>query len=615
MRKKRHFSCLLPLCAVALLGGAAAFFSAGHRAQERTAAGTADLVLNDLSDLAGNYRAFSEDGGRMRSFSDGLQEEAVEKERAYERSGIINPGDLGLLQWQVKNRGEKSMDLAALVRVESAVPMTTGREEYVLTGLGEAERIPDENGKTAALVYCVPLGILDGSVETEAGSLGREAVFACGTDFSRDAGNAFSGMGFVVRTRIFAKQHRNTFGSIGVSDGKVFLSGDWRGIESFEQVIGENAPRPFSVQRLTASEEGEFLDAPYADGELYDLPEATNMMLLLSGEGLVREDVRIERTFVSPDGQETALDPSAVFHGYGDGRVRALLRLDDLPASLQGAGTLVLRISWSPGLGTGRVTGRTQSFLLRLVRKEQASEETPGETAVAEEHGDLQSGDREALASAIYAAAGRKSRLRSVVFGAALPEDLSEATVVADHGKPVYVWPADTGIVHVGTDGTLTLSGNCLEGVCRDLTKLTSIRFLDCSADEVTGIAGLARNCRGLTEIDLSVFDGEMLSDCKDALRGCTGLKTVHLGGMRLKGLDDASGMFAGCSSLAVITAAEGGPVAAEISAEMFAGCSSLYGGEGTAFDEALTDGRMAGIDRSGEPGYLTYVRADGDNG
>ena len=155
---------------------------------------------------------------------------------------------------------------------------------------------------------------------------------------------------------------------------------------------------------------------------------------------------------------------------------------------------------------------------------------------------------------------------------------------------------------------------------------------------EVTSMSGMFRQCSVLTALDLSGFNTAKVTTMSDMFNGCSALATITFGpqfttaqvtstnGMfyncsaltelnlttfTAEALTDASYMFNGCSMLETINAAADADwtgATLNSSYNMFAGCPKLVGGYGTVFYSS--DKSYARIDKEGQPGYFTNPAA-----
>lgn len=260
-----------------------AFFTDKEVITKNTKVGTMDMVVRDLSDLDGQYRNWLTQTGIIGTGSfeevaddnlstyyyvpgyqsdtlqyDDLTGKANDLFGPYDKdnpsTGIINPGDTGLLAFAIKNTREKSFDVALEVIVESSIPLTNGADEYTIDGLGKPAKSAD--GKT--LTYLKILDTFDGSIEKETGgkSNDQEHLYVYHADFARTADEKFMKAEFTVTTNIYAKQHRNSVASSfrfaevsGGSDSngnswtyasKKQITGDWTLVDQ-KIDLGENS--------------------------------------------------------------------------------------------------------------------------------------------------------------------------------------------------------------------------------------------------------------------------------------------------------------------------------------------------------------------------------------
>lgn len=211
--------------------GVSAFFTDKADITSEASAGNINMGLQNYSDLDGNYRTWA-DGSNSTSLlaKDGLQDakfEAAAADAANPSTGLINPGDTGVLQFSLANTGSKSIDTAAIVTVTSSVAFTKDALEYSIPALGTP--VVSEDGKTltyGTAANPIKLDVINGTVETEDGGLtaNDEHYYAYNVDFARGSANAFMDADYSVKVDAYAKQHRNTFDT------------DWAQIGSFEVV-------------------------------------------------------------------------------------------------------------------------------------------------------------------------------------------------------------------------------------------------------------------------------------------------------------------------------------------------------------------------------------------
>ena len=117
---------------------------------------------------------------------------------------------------------------------------------------------------------------------------------------------------------------------------------------------------------------------------------------------------------------------------------------------------------------------------------------------------------------------------------------------------------------------------------CSNLESIQGMNLLDDSNLEKMG--STFKNCKKLTELDLSSFTGAKLDNMYFTFNGCSNLKTIY-----------SSEKF----STAKVTRSD----------NCFAGCTSLVGGAGTTYSSSNVGVRYAHIDAgSSNPGYFTDI-------
>ena len=271
MAKKKNSQKKIRACATAVacasiafaIAGASAFFTDRTSIQDNTLVGNFDMKVEDLTNLDANYRTWTD---RITSTSalakNGQQDDGIklplqtadQKASQADSTGIINPGDTGLLAFKVSNNGKKSMDTAAIVTVE--VKLADGAKDdngavgtlsadtttdqgkmdagaYTIEGLGTpvvtkgrykqnpttkeyTDEIIDADKNVITLRYYTKLETLAGSVEKttdkdDTHNAGNSAIYAYNVDFDRALRNKFQGAAFRVNTAVYAKQHRDSF--------------------------------------------------------------------------------------------------------------------------------------------------------------------------------------------------------------------------------------------------------------------------------------------------------------------------------------------------------------------------------------------------------------------
>lgn len=141
------------LSMVFAIAGASSFFTDTDHIDTGAKIGNFDMTVDDKSDLDGNYRNWSD---RLTSttklVANGQQADdwtlptTADKDIGRNDStGIVNPGDTGILAFKVTNTGKKSMDTAAMVTVE--VQLADGAYDDTTRG-GTKVIAYDKDGKS-----------------------------------------------------------------------------------------------------------------------------------------------------------------------------------------------------------------------------------------------------------------------------------------------------------------------------------------------------------------------------------------------------------------------------------------------------------------------------------
>ena len=184
----------------------------------------------------------------------------------------------------------------------------------------------------------------------------------------------------------------------------------------------------------------------------------------------------------------------------------------------------------------------------------------------------------------------------------------------------------------------VTAMGSMFSG-CGGLTILDVNNF---DTSKVTGMGGMFSGCSGLTTLDLSNFDTSKVTAMDAMFRGCSGLTTLDLSNFNVVAVRNASLMFyqcgnittlnlsnfstnnvenmylmfGGCRNLTTIYVSEfnaetntGWTTTAVTNSKiMFSDCTKLVGGNGTTYNNNITDKTYAVIDTATTPGYLTNI-------
>ncbi len=185
--------------------------------------------------------------------------------------------------------------------------------------------------------------------------------------------------------------------------------------------------------------------------------------------------------------------------------------------------------------------------------------------------------------------------------GAVLPEDC-EKMFEKFRAEDIDISRADTSKV------------TSMRGMFMDCAGLKSVDLSGINTSGVTNMSSMFRRCELLKTIDLSSFDTSGLISADYMFSECTELKTIDLTGFSTESIEYWDHMFGSCASLETIYVSDKWKGVKEsyvttwLLEEIFDGCTSIKGGNGTTYDkDAKEDKIYARIDKTGEPGYLTY--------
>ena len=130
----------------------------------------------------------------------------------FDADGIMNPGDSYDFSYTVANTGSKSIDVKQQIVLKSSQEMLGSEKEYSLTITGGNDTttvVPKIENDNKTLVYDLKDIILDGSIETETGSVSTTTDYNVRLDFDLDAKNEFMDSTVELDYQAYAKQHRN----------------------------------------------------------------------------------------------------------------------------------------------------------------------------------------------------------------------------------------------------------------------------------------------------------------------------------------------------------------------------------------------------------------------
>ena len=141
------------------------------------------------------------------------------------------------------------------------------------------------------------------------------------------------------------------------------------------------------------------------------------------------------------------------------------------------------------------------------------------------------------------------------------------------------------------------------------LSAMTAIEGLEnLNTANVVNMKSMFMGCSALTSLDLSSFNTGKVIYMDDMFYDCSALTSLDLSSFDIGNVITMLNMFCGCSSLKTIYCDDDWSTGSvQYSDGMFRNCYSLVGGEGTVFDNKVTDKTYARLDGgTGKPGYFT---------
>ena len=150
-------------------------------------------------------------------------------------------------------------------------------------------------------------------------------------------------------------------------------------------------------------------------------------------------------------------------------------------------------------------------------------------------------------------------------------------------------------------------------GGCSGLTTLDLSNF---DTSNVTAMDAMFRGCSGLTTLDLSNFNVVAVKNASLMFYQCGNITTLNLSNFSTNNVENMYLMFGGCRNLTTIYVSEfnsetntGWTTTAVTNSKiMFSDCTKLVGGNGTTYNNNITDKTYAVIDTATTPGYLTNI-------
>ncbi len=122
------------------------------------------------------------------------------------------------------------------------------------------------------------------------------------------------------------------------------------------------------------------------------------------------------------------------------------------------------------------------------------------------------------------------------------------------------------------TDKATSMS--TLFGGCTKLEKINGLTNFNTS--NVTTMYGLFKDCRALTELDLSNFNTSTLTNMSYMFQYCRNLTTIKFGNFNTSNVTNMSGLFQDCKALTELDLSSWDTSKVDYINKMFAGCTNL---------------------------------------
>lgn len=168
------------------------------------------------------------------------------------------------------------------------------------------------------------------------------------------------------------------------------------------------------------------------------------------------------------------------------------------------------------------------------------------------------------------------------------PEEAADASAL-ENGM-VKAWAVPNGELYdlyIAANGGVYAPSNSY-GLFYGFENMTAIHFGEAfCTDNLQSTRAMFYNCGALTQIDLSGFHTEKVTDMAHMFRGCASLKTLDVSGFNTETVTDLSGMFMDCASLTALDLTGFDTSGVTDMSFLFWGCASLKTLDLSALDTA----------------------------
>ena len=140
---------------------------------------------------------------------------------------------------------------------------------------------------------------------------------------------------------------------------------------------------------------------------------------------------------------------------------------------------------------------------------------------------------------------------------------------IADHKEDIKKVVFDASFADVKPTSCYQWFAGC--------TNLATIEgFKNLKTDEVTTMASMFQDCKGLTTLDAKTLDTQKVTDMKDMFAGCSSLTALDVSTFDTQNAERMSGMFAGCEKVTGLELSGFSTPKAKYMANMFSGCKGI---------------------------------------
>ena len=188
--------------------------------------------------------------------------------------------------------------------------------------------------------------------------------------------------------------------------------------------------------------------------------------------------------------------------------------------------------------------------------------------------------------------------------------------VIATNTETQYLFQSLTQLTKITFDNFSTYGATNMQSMFSNCSKLITLDVSKFNTSNVTSMLEMFYNCKALTTLNLSNFNTSSVTNMQTMFSGCMALTTLDLSGFNTINVITMRTMFNNCKALTTIYVSEFNAetstgwttTAVTNSTSMFSNCTNIIGGNGTTYNNNITDKTYAVIDTATTPGYLTNI-------